>query len=160
VTVENRILWCDRARIFLLGHESRAKYMSQITLKNLDMIHFTMTPFLFEPGEDMRLEDVTVSNVRMHGEGQHEFIRLRPVVNRYMHKQTPGHVSDIRFENVTITGKPGPYLVQLMGADAEHKVKDVTFRNVTLLDRPLTADSEHVHLGEHVEGVKFELPLP
>lgn len=160
VTVENCILWCDRARIFLLGHESRAKYMSQITLKNLDIIHFTMTPFLFEPGEDMRLEDVTVSNVRMHGEGQREFIRLRPVVNQYMHKQTPGYVSDIRFENVTITGKPGPYLVQLMGADAEHNVKDVTFRNVTLLDRPLTAASENVHLGEHVEGVKFELPLP
>ncbi|MBN1418808.1 MAG: endo-polygalacturonase, partial [Planctomycetes bacterium] len=46
ITVEGSILWCDRARIFLLGHESRAPFMRNITLRNLDIIHFTMTPFL------------------------------------------------------------------------------------------------------------------
>ena len=40
-----------------------------------------MTAFLFEPGEEMRLEDVTVENVRIHGEGQNELVRLMPVVN-------------------------------------------------------------------------------
>jgi Glycosyl hydrolases family 28 len=155
ITVENCILWCDRARIFLLGHESRAEYMRQVTLRNLDIIHYTMTPFLFEPGEDMRLEDITVTDIRMHGEGQREFIRLRPVVNQYMRKQTPGHIANIRFENVTIAGKPGEYLVQLIGADAQHRVKDVTLENVTILDRPLTADSENVQIGEHVEAVEF-----
>ncbi|MCZ7637313.1 MAG: glycosyl hydrolase family 28 protein [Verrucomicrobia bacterium] len=50
ITVEDSILWCDRARIFLLGHESRAPFMRGITLRNLDIVHFTMTPFLFEPG--------------------------------------------------------------------------------------------------------------
>ncbi|HEX2999321.1 MAG TPA: glycosyl hydrolase family 28 protein, partial [Armatimonadota bacterium] len=64
ITVENSTLWCDRARIFLLGHESRANYMRNITLRNLDIIHFTMTAFLFEPGEEMRLEDVTAENIR------------------------------------------------------------------------------------------------
>ena len=44
--------------------------------RNLDIIHFTMTPFLFEPGEDMRLEDIRVENVRINGEGQRELIRL------------------------------------------------------------------------------------
>jgi hypothetical protein len=75
VTVENSVLWCDRARIFLLGHESRAPFMRGITLRNLDIVHFTMTAFLFEPGEEMRLEDVTVENIRVHGEGQNELIR-------------------------------------------------------------------------------------
>lgn len=156
ITVENCILWCDRARIFLLGHESRAEYMRQITLRNLDIIHYTMTPFLFEPGEDMRLEDVTVKDIRMNGEGQREFIRLRPVVNQYMHNKVPGHIANIRFENVTITGKAGEYAVQLMGADAEHGVKDVTFKNVSILDQPLTTESENVRIGEHVKAVKFE----
>lgn len=155
ITVENCILWCDRARIFLLGHESRAEYMRQVTLRNLDIIHFTMTPFLFEPGEDMRLEDVTVQDVRMNGEGQREFIRLRPVVNQYMRKQTPGFVANIRFENVTLTGRPGEYLVQLIGADEEHDVKDVSFENVSILGEPLTAESKNVQIGEHVEGVRF-----
>ena len=58
ITVENCVLWCDRARVFLLGHESRAAFMRDVTLRNLDIIHFVMTPFLLEPGEDMSLENV------------------------------------------------------------------------------------------------------
>ena len=139
ITVEDSILWCDRARIFLLGHESRAPFMRGITLRNLDILHFTMTPFLFEPGEEMRLEDVTVENVRLHGAGQAELIRLRPVVNQYMRNQVPGHVRNIRFRNVNLTGTPGRYRVHLSGADATHAVRDVTFENVVVLGEPLTA---------------------
>ena len=42
ITVENCVLWCDRGRIFLLGHESQAPYMRHITLRNLDIIHFSV----------------------------------------------------------------------------------------------------------------------
>lgn len=155
ITVENSILWCDRARIFLLGHESRAGYMRDITLRNLDIIHFTMTPFLFEPGEEMRLEDVTVENVRLHGEGQREFIRLKPVVNQYMRNQVPGYVRHVTFRDVTVTGQPGGYLVQLEGADSEHRVENVRFENVSISGRPLTATSPELRIGQHVEGVEF-----
>jgi hypothetical protein len=155
ITVEDSILWCDRARIFLLGHESRAPFMRGITLRNLDIIHFTMTPFLFEPGEEMRLEDVTVENVRLHGEGQAELIRLKPVVNQYMRNKVPGHVENIRFRNVNLTGKAGGYRVQLSGADAAHAVRDVTFENVEILGERLAADSERLQVGEQVEGVRF-----
>jgi hypothetical protein len=155
ITVENSVLWCDRARIFLLGHESRAEFMRQVTLRNLDIIHFTMTPFLFEPGEDMRLEDVTVENVRLHGEGQREFIRLKPVVNQYMRKKVPGFVRNVRFKNVSVDGAPGEYLVQLEGADAEHNVRDVTFENVTINGQPLAEGQSRLRVGAHVEGVRF-----
>lgn len=155
VTVEDSILWCDRARIFLLGHESRAEYMRHIVLRNLDIIHFTMTPFLFEPGEEMRLEDVTVDNVRLHGEGQRSFIRLKPVVNQYMRNQVPGHVRNVTFRNVTLTGEPGEYLVQLEGADAGHRVVSVRFENVSVRSRPLTAESPELRVGQQVEGVEF-----
>ena len=158
ITVENSVLWCDRARIFLLGHESRAAWMRQITLRNLDIIHFTMTPFLFEPGEDMRLEEVTVENVRLYGEGQREFIRLRPVVNQYMRKQVPGFVRNVRFRNVSVEGAAGEYLVQLEGADAEHNVRDVTFENVTINGQPLAAGQNRLRIGQHVDGVHFTAP--
>jgi len=155
IVVENCTLWCDRARIFLLGHESRAKFMRNITLRNLDIIHFTMTPFLFEPGEDMRLENVVVENIRLHGRGQREFIRLRPVVNQYMRNKVPGHIRNITFSDITVEGKPGEYLVQVLGADAEHKVQDVTFKEVSILGSKLTADSKHVQIGEHTDNIRF-----
>jgi len=155
ITVENCILWCDRARIFLLGHESRAEYMRNITLRNLDIIHFTMTPFLLEPGEDMRLQSITIEDIRIHGEGQRQFIRLRPVVNQYMRKKTPGYVSNIKFKNVTLDGQPGDYLVQLEGADAEHEVSNVTFENVSIVGSKLTQESKPVRIGSHTRDIQF-----
>lgn len=151
ITVEHCTLWCDRARIFLLGHESRAPFMRGITLRDLDIIHFTMTPFLFEPGEEMRLEDVTVENVRVHGEGQKELIRLKPVVNQYMRNKVPGYIRDVTFRNVTVEGQPGRYLVQISGADEQHDVRGLTFENVNILGVLLTRESERFQIGPHVE---------
>lgn len=155
ITVENSILWCDRARIFLLGHESRAPYMRAVRLNNLDVIHFTMTAFLFEPGEEMRLEDVVASSIRLHGEGQRELIRLKPVVNQYMRKKVPGHVGDVRFEDVSVDGKPGAYLVQVSGADAEHEVRGAHFDGVRVLGSTLTRESKSVQVGPHTRDVTF-----
>ncbi|MGE5610325.1 MAG: glycosyl hydrolase family 28 protein [Bacillota bacterium] len=158
ITVENSILWCDRARIFLLGHESRAAFMRNVTLRNLDVIHFTMTPFLLEPGEDMRLEDITVENIRIHGEGQRELIRLRPVVNQYMRKQVPGFIRNVQFKNVTVEGRAGEYLVQVEGADAEHDVRGVTFENVSIMGSPLTEKTASLRRGKHAESLRFGAP--
>ncbi len=155
ITVEHCVFWCDRARIFLLGHESRAAFMRHITIRDLDIIHFTMTPFLLEPGEDMRLENVLVEDVRLHGEGQGEFIRLKPVINQYMRKQVPGLVRDVRFNRVAITGQPGSYRVQLAGADAVHDVQNVQFDHVTILGRPLASGSPPLSVGSHVGQVQF-----
>ncbi len=156
IRVENCILWCDRARIFLLGHESRAPFMRDIVLTNLEIIHFSMTPFLLEPGEDMRLENVLVSGVRIHGEGQQELIRLRPVVNQYMRKKTPGFIKNVTFKDVTVYGAPGAYRVQIHGADAEHNVRNITFDNVVILDEKLTGESGRLEIGSHVEGVTLK----
>jgi hypothetical protein len=158
ITVENCILWCDRARIFLLGHESRAAFMRDIKLRNLDIIHFTMTPFLFEPGEDMRLENIRVEDVRIHGEGQAELIRLKPVVNQYMQKKVPGFISDVRFKNIGVVGRPGAYGVKLAGADPEHDVRNVTFENLSILGANLTRNSQQVSIGPHVGEVWFVGP--
>jgi hypothetical protein len=156
ITVENSTLWCDRARIFLLGHESRAAFMRNITFRNLDIIHFTMTPFLLEPGEDMRLENITIENIRMHGEGQREFIRLRPVVNQYMRNKVPGFIRNVLFKNITLDGQPGDYLVQLEGADTEHNVQDITFENVSIEGAKLKKESKQMHIGKHTENLRFK----
>ncbi|MCA9263220.1 MAG: hypothetical protein KDA60_05205 [Planctomycetales bacterium] len=160
ITVEDSVLWCDRARIFLLGHESRAEFMRRITLRNLDIIHFTMTPFLFEPGEEMRLAEVVVQDVRLHGEGQRELIRLRPVVNQYMRKQTPGSITDVLFQDVTLGGDPGGYAVQLVGADDHHDIQGIRFHHVMVLDRPLTEQSDNLQRGEFVDRVDFATGAP
>ncbi|MGA0845320.1 MAG: glycosyl hydrolase family 28 protein, partial [Luteolibacter sp.] len=79
ILIEGSTFWCDRARVFLLGHESKARHMRAITVRDCDIIHFAMVPFLIEPADDMRISQIIFSDIRVHGEGQHELIRLRPV---------------------------------------------------------------------------------
>lgn len=155
ITVENSILWCDRARIFLLGHESRAEYMRELMFKNIDIVHFSMTPFLLEPGENMRLENVVFENFRINGEGQKEFIRLKPTINQYMQTKVPGYIKAITFKNISVTGKEGPYKIQLIGADEEHDVRDITFMNVSILGQNITEEYTNLEIGDYVSGVAF-----
>lgn len=164
VTVENCLLWGDRARIFLLGHESRAKYMRNIILRNIDILHFNMTPFLFEPGEEMSIEDVTIENVtayadypRQSGERTFDLIRLRPTVNQYMKTDVPGKIKNIHFKNITLTGieKEGWYPIWIKGADAEHMVTNVTFENVTWFKHLLNENSSQVKIEENTKNIRF-----
>ncbi len=154
ITVENCILWCDRARVFLLGHESRAALMQDIQLRSLDIIHFSMTAFLFEPGEEMRLQRVEVENVRLNADGQNELIRLKPVVNQYMHNKVPGHIADIHFKNVTVGGGPGACKIQVMGADPTHQSRKVIFSGIRIGGNTLTQESPSIEIGPHVVDVR------
>ncbi|MBN1419797.1 MAG: hypothetical protein JXP34_13540, partial [Planctomycetes bacterium] len=115
---------------------------------------FTMTPFLFEPGEEMRLEGISIEDIRIHGEGQREFIRLRPVVNQYMRTKVPGHIRNIRFRDVTIDGRPGEYLVQIEGADEEHAVRDVVLEDVSILGERLKEGSPRLRIGKNATGIR------
>ncbi len=155
IAVENCILWCDRARIFLLGHESRAAYMRDLTFRNIDIVHFSMTPFLLEPGEEMRLENVVFEDIRLNGEGQNELIRLKPVINQYMETKVPGHINNITFKNISVTGKPGPYKIQLMGADEAHSVRNVNIENMNIFGREVKEDYNNLEIGEYVHDIKF-----
>ena len=173
VTIEDCILWCDRARVILMGHESRADYMRDIVFRNIDVVHFVMTAFLLEPGENMKMENVVFDNFRINGEGQRELIRLKPVVNQYMRTLVPGHISNITFSNITLTGKEGPYKIQLFeadevfmarnnvkvelpGANKEYIVKDVTFNNISVLGQKVTQEYGSLEVGDYVTGITFK----
>lgn len=155
ITVENSILWCDRARIFLLGHESRAEYMRDMTFKNIDIVHFSMTAFLLEPGEEMRLENITFEDIRIHGEGQRELIRLKPVVNQYMRTKVPGYINNITFKDVIVTGQEGPYKIQLIGEDDQYTVENVLFNEVSILDQKISEDYTNLEIGDYVSTITF-----
>jgi hypothetical protein len=127
--------------------------MREVTLRNLDIIHFVMTPFLLEPGEDMSLENVLIEDVRIYGEGQEELARLKPTVNDYMWKKVPGVIRNVRFKNVRVSGKPGSYLVNLEGADEKHDIRGVAFDRVSVLGQGLTR--EKVRMGKHVTDISF-----
>jgi hypothetical protein len=154
ITVENTILWCDRARIFLLGHESRAEYMRDLVFRNIDILHFEMTAFLLEPGEDMKMQNVLFEDFRINGESDNkELIRLKPTVNQYMRNKVPGFISNITFRNMKVTGAESAYKIQLMGADETHTVTNVTLQNISIQGERIKTGSPYLQIENFVTGV-------
>ena len=157
IVIDNTILWVDRARVTLLGHESRAEFMRNITYSDIDIVHCARLPFfLLEPGENMNLQDVTFKDIRINGGGNPHLTVTRPTVNQYMHTKVPGHIRRIRFENITVRGQEGPYKIVVQGRDKEHRAQDILFRNVQIQGETVTADSPRVDIGKWTEDVTFE----
>ena len=157
IEVEKCILWCDRARVFLLGHESAAAHMRDITFKDIDIVHFGMTPFLIEPGEEMEIGNIRFENIRLNGEGQEELIRLKPTVNQYMKNKVPGHIDGIVFKNISLTGTPGSYGIQFIGADINHRVKNVTVDGLIVFGRKVDENYSYLEIGNNVDDLKFKI---
>ena len=168
ITVEDCLLWSDRARIFQLGHESRAEFMRFIKLRNLHILHQSLTPFLFEPGEEMAIEDVLVENVDINAEywkpnnataqfRNWEFITLRPVVNQYMHNKVPGRISNVLFRNVALDGakEKGGYHIWIQGQPNNHGVSEISFENVTWFGQRLKSNSPQLRIEGNTQNIRF-----
>lgn len=185
VTVENCVFWCDRARIVLMGHESRAPYMRNVTFRNIDVIHAQTRNFLFEPGERMIMENVLVENVNFemgveNALTSEELEKMqnidisqlkfnvdvanrdnwlfvgRPVVNQYMHTQEPGHIKNVVIRNINVTGDLSYAGILFNGADETHRTDGVTLENITVFGKKLDANSPLIHIGDHTDNVEIK----
>ncbi|MDO5567406.1 MAG: DUF1080 domain-containing protein, partial [Planctomycetia bacterium] len=175
ITVENCVFWCDRARIALLGHESRAAYMRRILFRNCDVIHSQERNFVFEPGEKMNLEEVLFENIRIESSSTnaldaaqvaakdgkkvdkkpHSLFVIRPAVNMWMRTKAPGAVHDITLRDITVTGKPIDRDVIVSGFDAEHMADLVVFENIVVNGKTLNAQDKCVQIGDFTKSIRF-----
>ena len=182
VTAENCVFWCDRARIVLMGHESRAPYMRRVTFRNIDVIHAQTRNFLLEPGERMRMEDVLFENIRFETGADNALspealekmkdldaskLRFdidvankdnwlfvaRPAVNQYMRTQEPGYIKNITIRNIAVDGALSYCGMLFSGADAEHRLEGLTIENVEMFGLKFDKESPLLHIGDFVDGI-------
>ncbi len=185
ITVENCVFWCDRARIVLMGHESRAPYMRNVVFKNIDVIHSQTRNFLLEPGERMRMENVLFDNIRFETGKENALseealkkmksidttkLRFdidvdnkdnwlfvgRPTVNRYMETQEPGYIKNVTIRNVSVTGPASYCGILFSGADENHKTEGLAIENFELFGEKQDVNSPLIHIGENITDVKIK----
>lgn len=156
ILVENSTFWCDRARVFLLGHESQARYMRSITVRNCDIIHFAMAPFLVEPANEMTVSGLVFSDIRIQGERQQELIRLRPTELPEYGIPGYGYIDGVQFSNITLDGEGGAYQIQLQGVSNKYLVRNVTFRNVVINGNNLAVNQTYLKKNDHIRDLRLE----
>ena len=183
IAVENCVFWCDRARTVLMGHESRAPYMRRITFKNIDIIRSQARNFLLEPGERMILEDVVFDGIRFETGPQNALnpeelakkvdssgLRFdvdtanrenwlfvgRPVVNRYMQIQEPGHIKNVVIRNISVVGPTSYAGFLFSGSDESHRTDGLTIENVEAFGKKIGPGAPTIHLGDFLDNVEVK----
>lgn len=163
IKIENCVLWCDRARIFYLGFESKAQFFQDIQINNIDVIHQSMMVFQFQPDADLIIRNVNFSDIRINGNREGEklkdtdfpIISIVPMgnpsdVSRYV------NVKAISFNNITVYGqKNGSYIFDIHGISEGHRVEDISFNNFKLFDNQVYSTSANVVIGNYTRNITF-----
>ncbi len=79
IVVEDCELWSDKANIIRVGYECEAEVMRKITMRNIDVVHYTSFRepyeywarclFCLEPAGGMNIEDCLFENFTVHSHG-------------------------------------------------------------------------------------------
>ncbi len=71
------------------------------------------------------------------------------------HDSQRGHIRGVVFKDVSLVGGSAPQW-ELTGHDADHRVADVVFENLRLLDKVITAPgAARFVVNAHVENLRF-----
>lgn len=166
VLVENCVLWTEAQRIVLLGAESHAPAMRNLTFRDIDVIHMGPNACLaLRPGEEMMLENILFENIRINADGYvgvinpMNVILLNPTssLSGDNKKSKPGHIRDIIFRDIVVTGtEKRKNRISITGFDEEHQVSNVQFINVNMFGEKANPNSDFVKIGKFVNNIYFK----
>ena len=166
ITVLRTSLWSDKCCAILLGDESRAEYMRNITVKDCHVLYLSFdfaqpNPFdkkflMLHSGEEMRMENVRFENIDIYGEGQdRNYIEMTCEFNQYSKTKVPGFINNVVLKDVKLTGKEGPYTIVIKGFDEQYDIRNVTFDNCTINGKPITGKLSNLKIGEFTKNIRF-----
>ncbi len=176
VHVEDCELWCDSANTFRLGYECDTPYMKGVTVRNVDVLHFSPHPpipvsytwshaiFKIQTADGVEFSGLDVKGVRINAEGNDINLVIaepKPTAvpreswsNKYQYTRG-GSIRNCRFEDISVVGKKEGFVggIHLLGRTAEESVSDMHFSNIRYFGEPVTGTSDCVNIGSYASGV-------
>ena len=136
ILVKDCVLWNEVAHALSVGAELR---------ENVDDVRFSNCDVIHDKGREWTLrvyhcDSARITNVRFEDIRIEESPRLMSVwIGKAVWSRDPerGHVDGVTFKNIRAAANP--LRVDLVGFDKDHTVEHVTFEDVVVSGRPLTA---------------------
>lgn len=178
IVVERCVLWNDWGRCLELGAETVAPAMRRIVFRDCDLIHTSMVAMDIQHGDRAEIADVLFERIRIEmddgmpipqfqnapgevfngrmGDGYLPQVLVVGINgNAYTQDATRGRVSDVRFRDIRVTAN-GISGSHLHGADAEHRVRDVSIETLVINGTPIdTLAAGRIDVGPFVDGVSL-----
>lgn len=174
ITVRNSTLWADVAHpinVGTHGNTDSPEVLENLVFENLDICDHREPQMGYQgcialnPGDSNLIRNVRVDGVRVEDFRWGQLIHMRITYNKKYNTSAGRGIENVYVKDLSYTGKPLATCIML-GYDADHPVKDVTFENLVIngtviadtMRKPtwyLTTDNIPMHANEHVLNLKF-----
>ena len=174
ITVRNSTLWADVAHpinVGTHGNTDNPEVLENLTFKNLDILDHREPQMNYQgcialnPGDSNLIKNVRIEDVRVEDFRWGQVIYMRVMYNTKYNTSVGRGIENVYVKNLSYTGtNASPSL--LLGYDAEHAIKDVTFENLVVngtviadsMKKPswyYTTDTIPMYANEHVTNLRF-----
>jgi hypothetical protein len=168
IRVENCTVWNDWGYALGVTYETRAD-VTDVEFRGCDIIfarHWCLGIRVSDSGtiRDIRFRDTAITDLAQPPTGAYAALAGEPKLlalciaeDCWGHDPERGHIQDVLVEDAVIHG-PRLLASELIGCDAEHGIRGVTFRNIRRAGDPPATDAESLRLEkvEFAEGVVIE----
>jgi hypothetical protein len=171
VQVTNSTLWADVAHAVMIGlhgntpsaEHPRREVLERIRFKNIDILEHDEDDPEYEgaigilAGDDNTVRDVVFEDIRVDRIEEGKLFNLK-IAYLPRWNTSPGYaIENITLRNIHYSGKGSPSASLILGRDAERKIKNVTFENVTVGGKRLTGpEANLLQVNEFTEGIRFK----
>jgi hypothetical protein len=150
IVVKKCVLWNEIGHSLSLGAE---------LTRNVEHVLFTDCDIIRDRGREWtigvlhtdsaKVKDIVFNNIRF--DECQRFISLSIEKMRWSSDNERGHIDDITFRNMQVSGSNA--LIELMGYDTDHAIHGVKFENIVLNGKPLSVHD--VKQNQYVDGVSI-----
>lgn len=166
VRVSRSVFWPDVAHAIFIGLHGDSKTpntLEDIAFDDIDVLGLDEDDpeyqgvMAISAGDTNTVRNVAFSRVRVEHIQEGKLFNLRTVYNA-KYSTSPGLlVEGIHFRDITYSGAGWASPSTIAGLAPDRPVRDITFENVVVAGRKLTAkDHGAIEIGPNVEGVRFK----
>ncbi|MBA4861015.1 right-handed parallel beta-helix repeat-containing protein [Streptomyces sp. PSKA54] len=174
ITVKNCTLWADVAHpinIGVHGNSDTPEMLENLRYENIDILDHRepqvtyQGAIAFMVGDSNLVRDVRFDDIRVEDFRWGQLIHMRVEYNPKYNTSAGRGIENVYVKDLSYNGKNAD-LSMIVGLDAEHVVKDVTFENLRVNGRViadstgkprwyLASDGVPMFVNEHVQNLRF-----
>ena len=176
ILVENCVVWCDWARTLEVGIDTVATEMKNITFRDCDCLHHSMTILHMGNTDRAKIKNVTYEDIRVeysvhdakslyqHSDDE-EFVWQRHTAvlfgcdisgpNVWSSDGIIGTTTDVTVRNIHIFTEDDMAFpeMKIRGKDKDHPCKNITIEDIYFNGRKLSKDELFVQTNDFVENL-------
>lgn len=152
IRISGAKLWADVAHPFSIGghgddRSRRGEVLRDVVVTDCDVLNEDGDGvFSVRCGDKNRLEDIHFENIRIEEIERGALFSLRVLFSEKYNRAPGNSIRGVSFKDIHFTGDESRLIPSdITHYDAERRVEDITFENVTVNGRPFNLDSDIVY---------------